>query len=54
MYNIIRFHFAYRKEVCSVKKTICKIEFDTETATLVKAYSFGELGDPAGYEEVLY
>ena len=26
----------------------------TETATLIKAYSFGELGDPAGYEEDLY
>ena len=37
-----------------MKKTICKIEFDTETATLVKSYSFGELGDPAGYEEDLY
>ena len=37
-----------------MKKTICKIEFDTENATLIKAYSFGELGDPAGYEEDLY
>ena len=37
-----------------MKKTICKIEFDTDTATLVKAYSYGELGDPAGYEEDLY
>ena len=47
-------NFTGRKEVCSVKKTICKIEFDTETATLVKAYSFGKLGDPTGYEEDLY
>lgn len=37
-----------------MKKTICKIEFDTENATLVKAYSFGKMGDPAGYEEDLY
>ena len=37
-----------------MKKIICKREYDTETATLVKAYSFGELGDPAGYEEDLY
>ena len=37
-----------------MKKTICKIEFDTDTATLVKAYSYGELGDPAGYEEDLF
>lgn len=37
-----------------MKKVICKIEFDTESATLVQAYSFGEYGDPAGYEEDLY
>ena len=37
-----------------MKKIICKKEYDTETATLIKAYSFGELGDPAGYEEDLY
>ena len=37
-----------------MKKIICKKEYDTETATLIKAYSFGELGDPTGYEEDLY
>ena len=37
-----------------MKKIICKKEYDTETATLIKAYSVGELGDPAGYEEDLY
>ena len=37
-----------------MKKIICKKEYDTETATLIKAYSFGQLGDPAGYEEDLY
>ena len=37
-----------------MKKIICKKEYDTETATLIKAYSFGELGDPVGYEEDLY
>lgn len=37
-----------------MKKIISKKEFDTETATLIKAYSFGEMGDPAGYEEDLY
>ena len=37
-----------------MKKIICKKEYDTETATLIQAYSFGELGDPAGYEEDLY
>ena len=43
-----------RKEDNIVKKIICKKEYDTETATLIKAYSNGELGDPAGYEEDLY
>ena len=37
-----------------MKKIICKKEYDTETATLIKAYSFGELGAAAGYEEDLY
>ena len=37
-----------------MKKIICKREYDTETATLIKAYSFGAYGDPAGYEEDLY
>ena len=37
-----------------MKKIICKKEYDTENATLIKAYSCGELGDPAGYEEILF
>ena len=37
-----------------MKKIICKKEYDTETATLIKKYSFSTLGDPAGYEEDLY
>lgn len=37
-----------------MKKIICKKEYDTETATLIQAYTCGELGDPAGYEEDLY
>ena len=37
-----------------MQKTICKKLYDTETATLIKAYSFGTLGDPNGYEEDLY
>ena len=37
-----------------MKKIICKKEYDTETATLVKKYISGSLGDPAGYEESLY
>ena len=37
-----------------MKKIICKKEYDTETATLVKKYTYGFYGDPAGYEEVLY
>lgn len=37
-----------------MKKIICKREYDTETATLVKKFTVGDLGDPAGYEESLY
>ena len=37
-----------------MKKIICKVEYDTESATLVEKKTFGEFGDPAGYEESLY
>ncbi len=37
-----------------MKKIICKKEYDTETATLIKKYTYGFYGDPAGYEEILF
>ena len=37
-----------------MKKIICKVEYDTENATLVEKRTFGEFGDPAGYEEILF
>lgn len=37
-----------------MKKVICKVEYDTESATVVEKHTFGELGDPTGYEETLY
>ena len=37
-----------------MKKIICKVEYDTETATLVEKRTFGCFGDPSGYEESLY
>ncbi len=37
-----------------MKKVICKVEYDTATAELVKKKVCGEFGDPAGYEESLY
>ena len=37
-----------------MKKIICKVEYDTATAELVKKNSFGTFGDPTGYEESLY
>ena len=37
-----------------MKKIICKKEYDTETATLIKKHTVSYFGDPAGYEEVLY
>lgn len=37
-----------------MKKLICKKEYDTETAVLIKKFTCGAFGDPAGYEETLY
>ena len=37
-----------------MKKIICKVEYDTETAQLIGKATSGEFGDPAGYEESLY
>ena len=37
-----------------MKKIICKKEYDTEIATVVKKVTVGFYGDPAGYEETLY
>ncbi len=37
-----------------MKKIICKVEYDTETAQLVKKNTYGAFGDADGYEESLY
>ena len=37
-----------------MKKIICKREYDTEVAYLIKKFTVGELGDADGYEESLY
>lgn len=37
-----------------MKKIICKREYDTETATLIKKFTSGAIGDATGYEETLY
>ena len=37
-----------------MKKIICKVEYDTETAELVAKKVSGVFGDAAGYEESLY
>lgn len=37
-----------------MKKIICKKEYDTATATLIKKVTFGAFGDADGYEESLY
>lgn len=37
-----------------MKKIICKKEYDTNAASIVKKNTFGEFGDPQGYEETLY
>ena len=42
------------RSVGSMKKVICKVEYDTENAELLKKRTFGSYGDPAGYEECLF
>lgn len=37
-----------------MKKIICKVEYDTEASELIAKRTFGDFGDPAGYEESLY
>ena len=37
-----------------MKKIICNVEYDTDSATLVAKHTAREFGDPAGYEETLY
>ncbi len=37
-----------------MKKIICKREYDTENATLIKKFTSGAFGDADGYEESLY
>lgn len=37
-----------------MKKTICKVTYDTEKATVVKKNTYGNFGDENGYEETLY
>lgn len=37
-----------------MNKIICKKEYDTENATLVKKVAVGNFGDSDGYEESMY
>ena len=37
-----------------MKKVICRVEYDTDNANLVKKVTFGAFGDSDGYEESLY
>ncbi len=37
-----------------MKKIICKYEYDTENAVIVKKNTSGFFGDSTGYEETLY
>ena len=37
-----------------MKKVICKVEYDTETAELVAKFTSGNFGEADGYEESLY
>ncbi len=37
-----------------MKKIICKVEYDTDTAEFIKKKTVGDFGDAAGYEECLF
>ena len=37
-----------------MKKIICKKEYDTDAAVVVKKNTYGSFGDADGYEETLY
>lgn len=37
-----------------MQKTMYNRIYDTETAELIKKYTFGQYGDPEGYEECLF
>ena len=37
-----------------MKKIICKKEYNTENATLIRKCTYGQFGDPTGYEEILF
>ncbi len=37
-----------------MKKFICKYEYDTDSAVIVKKYVYGNFGETTGYEETLY
>ncbi len=40
--------------IAVMTKTICKVVYDTEKATLIKKFVYGNFGDANGYEESLY
>ena len=44
----------HERKLITMKKIICKVEYDTEASELISKRSFGSFGDPAGYEESLY
>ncbi len=37
-----------------MQKIICKKTYDTDASKLIKKVTFGNFGDPNGYEECLY
>ena len=37
-----------------MKKTICRVEYDTDASKIVEKRTYGSFGDADGYEETLY
>ena len=47
-------HNKIMKRGILMQKKISRTTYDTETATLLNSISYGEFGNPTGYEEQLY
>ena len=43
-----------KSEVKIMKKVICKVEYDTDTAEFIQKKTFGNFGEASGYEECLF
>ena len=52
--NVATNEVSTQKGEKGMKKTICKVDYDTEASELLGKATVGSIGDPAGYEECLF